>query len=262
MATKISWTNETWNPVTGCSHVSDGCRFCYAERLALRFGWSKKPWAAPYATENVRLHSERLHKPYGWRTPKRVFVNSMSDLFHPLVPDEFIAQVFAVMIDLPQHAFQILTKRPERAASWPGPWPEHIWMGTSVEDGRVAYRLDTLRACRAAVRFVSFEPLIGPISSIDLTGYAWAIVGGESGPHHRRMDHAWARFIRDACLVSSTAFFFKQDSGPRSELRPWLVEEDGTCWRWQQYPGQLTPPELVEQMVLPTPVLHGVMQVD
>lgn len=251
MASKISWTNETWNPVTGCSHVSDGCRFCYAERLSLRFGWSTEPWIAPYAAKNIRLHPNRLNKPRSWRTPKRVFVNSMSDLFHPLVPDDFIVQVFSAMVDLPQHVFQILTKRPERAATWPGPWPAHIWMGTSVEDERVVDRLDVLRACSAAIRFVSFEPLIGATGAIDLTGYAWAIAGGESGPGYRPMDHAWVRAIRDACLATDTAFFFKQDAGSRPELRPWVVEEDGTCWRWQQYPDERTPPEQVEQLALP-----------
>jgi len=172
-----------------------------------------------------------------WRQPCRVFVNSMSDLFHPLVPDEFVAQVFAVMSDLPQHTFQILTKRPERAASWPGPWPPNIWMGTSVEDSRVLDRIDALRYCSAVIRFVSAEPLLGSLGNPNLEGIHWVIVGGESGPHYRPMDHDWARELRDACVAAGIAFFFKQDSGPRTEMRPWL---DGMIW--EQYPNDLAPP--------------------
>jgi protein gp37 len=183
MPTKISWCDETWNAVTGCSRVSDGCKHCYAEALSLRFGWSKKPWAAANAAENVVLHPERLRKPYSFRQPSRVFVNSMSDLFHPLVPDDFIRQVWDVMLDLPQHTFQILTKRPERMALWPGPWPAHIWAGTSVEDHRVASRIFDLGTCDAAVKFLSCEPLIGPLSVSPLPlasmfrGMDWVIAG-------------------------------------------------------------------------------------
>lgn len=242
MSTRISWTNETWNPTTGCSHVSDGCRFCYAETLSLRFGWSKMPWTQKNAMENVILHPERLHKPRTWRTPRRVFVNSMSDLFHELIPSSFIAQVFSVMADLPRHTFQVLTKRPERAATWAGPWTDNIWMGTSVEDRRVIHRIHALRQCRAQIRFLSFEPLLGPVGEIDLVGIHWVIVGGESGPHYRPMDHAWARQIRDQCVAQSIAFFFKQSAAPRSEMGNMLLEEDGseTCWR--QYPNDLHPP--------------------
>src|SRR5918911_572945 len=186
MSTAISWTNETWNPATGCSRVSDGCRYCYAEALSLRRGWSTKPWTHNNARENVLLHHDRLRKPYTWKTPRMVFVNSMSDLFHELIPDEFIAQVFAVMADLPRHTFQVLTKRPERAAAWPGPWAPNIWMGTSVEDRRVLPRVDELRACAARLRFLSCEPLLGDLGPLDLTGIHWVIVGGESGPHIAR----------------------------------------------------------------------------
>lgn len=243
MGTIISWTDETWNPTTGCSRVSGGCRFCYAETLSLRFGWSKKPWTHNNAAENVVLHPERLRKPYAWKTPKRVFVNSMSDTFHELVPDEYIAQVFAVMADLPQHIFQVLTKRPERAADWPGPWPANVWMGTSVEDGRVTHRIDSLRRCKAQIRFLSCEPLLGDLGDIDLTGIQWVIAGGESGRHisgqpGRAMDHAWARSIRNQCLaaIPPAAFFFKQSSGYRTEMGTELIEEDGTSTIWRQYP--------------------------
>jgi protein gp37 len=237
MGTKIRWTNETWNPTTGCSRVSAGCKHCYAEHISLRFGFSKKPWTARNAKENVVLHPERLRKPYGWRAPKRVFVNSMSDLFHEAIPDDYIRDVFEVMADLPQHTFQVLTKRPERAASWEGPWTPNIWMGTSVEDRRVLARVDQLRCCSAAIRFISAEPLLGPLEALNLDGIDWVIVGGESGPGYRRMDHDWACGIRDKCVESGVAFFFKQDSGPRTEMRPWL---DGMSW--EQYPGDLVPP--------------------
>lgn len=238
--TIISWTNETWNPTTGCSRVSDGCRNCYAERLSLKFGWSKYPWTANHASENVICHPDRLRKPYAIKKPSRIFVNSMSDLFHPEIPDEFIARVFAVMNDLPQHTFQILTKRPERAATWFGPWTPNIWMGTSVEDSRVTHRIDALRQCHAITRFLSCEPLIGSLGDVDLSGIHWVIVGGESGPGYRPMHHDWARAIRDQCVRDHVAFFFKQDAAFRTETRPHL---DGM--KWAQYPGQLTPPEPV-----------------
>jgi len=246
MATLISWTDETWNPTTGCSKVSEGCRYCYAEALSLRFGWSKKPWTAPNAAENVIEHPERLSKPLTWKKPSRVFVNSMSDLFHEQVSDEFIAKVFAVMGATPQHTYQVLTKRPERARTWPGPWADNIWMGTSVEDQRVAGRIDALRDCGAKTKFLSCEPLIGRLDA-SLAGMGWIIVGGESGRHMkagnpRWMQQEWARHLRDLSIDAGAAYFYKQDAGIRTEMRPWLVEEDGSCWEWHQYPGQLTPP--------------------
>lgn len=247
--TAISWTNETWNPVTGCSRVSDGCRYCYAERLSLERGWSRVPWTAANAAENVRLRPERLGQPFRWREPRRVFVNSMSDLFHEMVPDEFIHRVMDVVEQTP-HTYQVLTKRSERLRRWER-WPANLWMGVSVEDDRVRHRIDDLRACGAAVRFISAEPLIGPLDLRGrLDGIHWVIVGGESGPHMtddnpRRMRMEWARAVRDACVAAGVAFFYKQDAGRRTELRPWLVEEDGSRWRWHQYPGQLTPPERV-----------------
>jgi len=223
MSTLISWTDETWNPTTGCSRVSEGCRNCYAERLSLRFGRSKKPWTVPNALENIRLHPERLRIPYTWRKPKRVFVNSMSDLFHPLIPDSFVAQVFAVMADVPKHTFQILTKRPERAATWPGLWTRNIWMGCSVENRTALSRIDAIRSCGALTKFVSLEPLLEDLGTLDLRGIHWAIVGGESGPKYRPMRRQWAESIRDQCRAQGVAFFFKQDSGPRTEMRPDLL---------------------------------------
>ena len=241
MSTLISWTDTTWNPTTGCSRVSEGCRFCYAETLSLRFGWSKKPWTAANAAENVLLHPERLRHPYRWKTPSRVFVNSMSDLFHEAIPDDFLTAVFSVMNDLPQHTFQILTKRPERAAAWSGPWAPNIWMGTSVEDERALHRIAALRRCPASTRFLSCEPLLGPLPHLDLAGIHWAIVGGESGRHMTRhperwMEHAWAREIRDLCGATGVPFFFKQSSGLRTEMGVELIEIDGSRAKHQQFP--------------------------
>jgi protein gp37 len=252
--TGIRWTNATWNPTTGCSKVSAGCKFCYAETLSLMRGWSKLPWTPANAAANVVLHEDRLRAPYKWREPSRVFVNSMSDLFHERVPDDFIARVFDVMSDTPQHTYQILTKRPERAAAWAGPWRANIWMGTSVENEAVMHRIDALRPCAAQTLFLSCEPLLGPLSNIDLHRIAWVIAGGESGFHLREprfkrrwMRMEWARELRDACVEAGVAFFFKQDSGARTELRPWLVEEDGSRWRYEQFPNEpLAAPVRVE----------------
>ena len=217
MGTKIGWADESWNPVTGCSKVSAGCENCYAERVSLDRGWSKKPWAAANAAENVILHPDRLDIPRRWREPRRIFACSMADLFHKLVPDAFLAAVFAVMVACSRHRFMILTKRPERAANWPGPWAPNIGMGTSVEDARVLHRIETLRRCPAARRFVSFEPLIGPVGPVDLTGIHMAIVGGESGPGFRPMHDDWARELRDQYLAR--AWPSSSSSTPRTGRR-------------------------------------------
>lgn len=250
--TAISWTatyhpngkvtpGSTWSPVSGCSHKSDGCSFCYAEALSLRFGWSKKPWTAVNARENVILHPERLQHPFKWRQPKKVFVCSMADLFHELVPDDFIAQVFATMNALPHLTFQVLTKRTARLASWPGPWTPNIWAGGTVEDRKALPRIDEVRRCGAAVHYLSFEPLLEDLGPLDLTGIHWAIIGGESGKHisshpERQMDHAWARSIRDQCVAASVAVWFKQSSGVRSETGTELIEVDGSRTTWRQFP--------------------------
>lgn len=244
--TAISWTNHTWNPVHGCSRVSEGCRNCYAERLSLKRGWTEAPWTGPNAAQNVRLMPHKLTEPRKWKEPARVFVNSMSDLFHELIPDTYVYQVFDVMEAAEHLTFQVLTKRPKRAALWQR-WPANVWMGTSIEDARAIHRLDDLRSCGAAVKFVSAEPLIGPWPvQVDLSGFAWLIVGGESGEGRRPMPHAWARHIRDLCTDQNVAYFFKQSSAYRTELGTSLRHEDGTFWVWQQYPGQLTPPQPAE----------------
>lgn len=243
--TKISWTNLTWNPVHGCSRVSEGCRHCYAEVLSLRRGWTNLPWTSTNALVNVQLKPHKLQEPYKLKKPSRVFVNSMSDLFHEQVPDDYIAQVFGIMNDLPQHDFQILTKRPSRAEAWPGPWSPNIWMGTSVESNKELHRLQELRTCLAKRKFISFEPLIGPIGSdIALSGFDWVIVGGESGSGYRPMPHSWVRDIRDACIDQVVAFFFKQSAAHRNEVGGSLLHEDGEFYIWRQFPNDLRPPIL------------------
>jgi len=208
----IEWTEATWNPVTGCDRVSPGCDNCYAERLAKRLqAMGNARYANGFA---VTLHPDVLDLPLRWRTSRRVFVNSMSDLFHPKVPTGFIEAAFDVMVRAPHHTFQILTKRPKRAVALADklPWPANIWLGVSVEDQPRAWRVDDLRKVPTAVRFLSVEPLLGPVD-LDLTGISWVIVGGESGPGARPMDPKWARDIRDACRRSNVPFFFKQWGG-------------------------------------------------
>lgn len=234
--TSIAWTEETWNPVVGCSHVSAGCAHCYAERLALRYGWSKTPWTAQNAAENVQLKHDRLGQPFSWKRPRMVFVNSMSDLFHERVPDVYLDLVFDVIRQTPQHTYQILTKRPERAAEYRRWYAPNVWIGTSIEDRRSLARIDRLCGCIAPVRFVSFEPLLEDLGEFSLGFIDWAIVGGESGPGYRPMDHAWARRIRDIAARDGAAFFFKQSAGPRPGMGAELVEEDGTRREWKAWP--------------------------
>jgi protein gp37 len=226
----IEWTEATWNPVTGCSKVSPGCAHCYAERLSLRFGWSQRPWTPEYAEENVRLHPERLSQPSRWRRPRVVFVNSMSDLFHENVPEAFIEEVFATMLAAERHVFQILTKRHDRLRDLAPslPWPENVWMGVSIENSRWVERADALRDVPAAVRFISAEPLLGPLDALDLDGIDWLIVGGESGPRHRPIREEWVRDLRDRAEAVDVAFFFKQWGGRTSKARG--RDLDGSEW--------------------------------
>lgn len=218
---EIEWTDTTWNPVTGCSKVSPGCAHCYAERLSLRFGHSTVPWTPANAEQNVVLHPERLNAPLGWRQPRKVFVNSMSDLWHPLVPGDFIHQVFRVMQATARHTYQILTKRPElmrhwfedAGVQWAAEPLQNVWLGTSIENDRWVGRADDLRATPAAIRFISAEPLLAPLPSLDLTAIDWLIVGGESGSSHRPMDESWVLSLREMADSAGTAFFFKQWGG-------------------------------------------------
>jgi protein gp37 len=242
----IEWTDATWNPVTGCSKVSPGCAHCYAEKLALtrlagRNGYPGLPWTPTNAARNVILHPDRLQLPTRWRQPRRVFVNSMSDLFHELVPDPYVRQVFDVMARCPQHEFQVLTKRPERMLELHRLWTDHhgvlpnVWLGTSIENDRWTARADALRAVPAAVRFISAEPLLGPLPSLDLAGIDWLIVGGESGPGHRAIDPDWVRDLRDRATATDVAYFFKQWGGHRPKARG--RELDGRTW--DEYPADV-----------------------
>jgi protein gp37 len=214
-ATTIEWTNMTWNPVTGCTKISQGCKHCYAERMAKRL----RTMGSPRYKNGFQLtvHADLVDLPRHWRQPRLIFVNSMSDLFHEDVPIDFIKQVFNTMQACPQHVFQVLTKRSNRLRELANhlPWPANVWMGVSVEDERVAHRIDDLREVPAAIRFLSCEPLIGPLPNLDLHGIDWVIVGGESGPGARPMWPEWVRCIRDRCEAAQVAFFFKQWGGVR-----------------------------------------------
>jgi len=224
--TTIEWTDATWNPVAGCAVLTAGCTNCYAMRMAARLdamgvqkyaGLTRKSGERQVWTGKIYCDEAALAVPASWRAPRKIFVNSMSDLFHQDVPVEFIRKVWSVMASTPQHTYQILTKRPERMAevlsSGEFPVLGNVWLGTSVEDGAVIARLDHLRATPAAIRFVSFEPLIGSVAGADLANIDWAIVGGESGPRSRPMLEAWVDEIYDLCDASGTAFFFKQWGG-------------------------------------------------
>lgn len=224
----IEWTDATWNPVTGCTRISAGCDHCYAEALAFRL-----QRMGQYKYRNgfeVTLHPQALDQPRRWKGPRRIFVNSMSDLFHARVPHAFVVRIWEVMAECPQHTFQVLTKRPERMARFTQehPAPANVWLGTSVEDGWVAQRIDRLRACRAEVRFLSCEPLIGPLPGLDLVGIHWVITGGESGEGARPCDQAWVREIRDQCLAAGVAFFHKQWGGRTPKSGGRLL--DGRTW--------------------------------
>lgn len=215
---KIEWTEMTWNPVTGCTKISQGCKNCYAERMAKRL---KAMGNGRYRNGfRVTLHPDLIEMPYRWREPRLVFVNSMSDLFHESVPLSFIKQAFETMVGCPQHTFQLLTKRSHRLRELAPklPWPKNLWIGVSVEDERVVSRIDDLAAVPAAIRFLSCEPLIGPLDHLPLRGIDWVIVGGESGPRARPMEKAWVESILRQCRAADVPFFFKQWGGVRKDL--------------------------------------------
>jgi protein gp37 len=228
----IEWTDATWNPVTGCTQVSPGCDHCYALTFAERFrGVPNHPYEQGF---NLRLWPERLELPLRWKKPRRVFVNSMSDLFHADVPEEFIRQVFDTMVQADRHTYQILTKRPQRLARLGKSlrWPPHIWIGVSVESNDYAWRADYLRKVPAVVRFISAEPLLGPVDQLNLDGLHWVITGGESGAAHRRCDPAWVRDVRDRCVAAGVAYFHKQWGGRTPKAGGRLL--DGRTW--DQFP--------------------------
>ena len=224
----IEWTECTWNPVTGCTKVSPGCLHCYAERMALRLQAIGHP---NYVNGfKVTLHEHMLGLPLKWRKPRMVFVNSMSDLFHRDVPVEFIQRVFAVMREASHHTFQVLTKRSARLAELDQEieWPENVWMGVSVENEDYLFRVDDLRRTHARVKFLSLEPLLGPLPNLDLEGIDWVIVGGESGPGARPLRPEWVIEIRDRCLEAGVPFFFKQWGGVRRKQNGRLLQ--GRTW--------------------------------
>jgi protein gp37 len=282
--TAIEWTQapgykgETWNPVTGCDRVSPGCANCYALDLAARL---KRMGQKRYQRDGdpkssgpgfgLTLHPDKLEEPLRWRKPRMVFVNSMSDLFHEEIPDSYIARVFSVMAEAGQHVFQVLTKRPERMRDLLQEWDRHddvlngpatklwpppnVWLGTSIENRRFIHRADLLRETPAAVRFISAEPLLGPLvyddvmpgvyrgwrnsadgvaPELDLTDIDWLICGGESGSGHRRIDPQWVRDLRDAAVENETAFFVKQGSGLRSGMQGTLPDD---LWAYKEFPS-------------------------
>ena len=234
--TGIEWTDATWNPVTGCTKISAGCDNCYAERFAERFrGVKDHPFEAGF---DLTLRPARLEQPLKWQKPMMIFVNSMSDLFHKKIPFDYVEKVFATMEQAHWHTFQVLTKRSSRMRDFvktryvDRKVPENIWLGTSVEDGSKKSRIQHVRDTNATVRFLSIEPLIGPMGKIDLSGIHWVIVGGESGPRARPIDPDWVREVRDQCVKEEVPFFFKQWGGfsPKSNGRK-LDKR-----KWDQYP--------------------------
>ena len=245
--TTIEWTDATWNPVAGCQVITPGCTNCYAMRMAARLeamgvekyeGLTRKSGNRYVWTGKVRLDEETLETPLRWKKPRKIFVNSMSDLFHDDVPEDFIRRVWSVMEQTPRHTYQILTKRPERmrevVTKLGLPAMEHVWLGTSVEDAGVLPRLDDLRATPAIIRFVSFEPLIGSVREADLADIHWAIVGGESGPRARPMAPEWVDEIRLNCLGTGTAFFFKQWGGKNKKAAGRMLHGQ----EWNNLPAQ------------------------
>jgi protein gp37 len=209
----IEWTETTWNPLTGCTKISPGCTHCYAERMSLRL---QAIGQSNYANGfKLTLHQHMLEVPLRWKKPRLIFVNSMSDLFHKDSPEEFILQVFDVMRRASWHVFQVLTKRSDRLLKLSPKidWPDNVWMGVSVEREDYRFRIDHLRQTEGKVRFLSLEPLLGPLGALNLDGIHWVIAGGESGPGARPMDEAWVTEIRDQCLEAEVPFFFKQWGG-------------------------------------------------
>lgn len=224
----IEWTDATWNPVTGCTKVSPGCKNCYAHRMANRL---QAMGNARYLNGfDVTLHEDLIDRPLEWRRPRLIFVNSMSDLFHRDVPTEFVQRIFRTMSLASHHTFQILTKRPDRLAKLAAllPWPDNVWVGVSIESESYQSRIRSLIRVSAAVRFLSIEPLLGPIPRLPLRGIDWVIVGGESGPHSRTCEASWVRQIRDRCIETRTPFFFKQWGGKRKSATGRIL--DGRTW--------------------------------
>lgn len=233
---KIEWTDATWNPIRGCTKISPGCKHCYVERFAERFrGVAGHPFEQGF---DLRLVTEKVDAPLHWKRPQRIFVNSMSDLFHEDVPLSYIERIFGVMNQANWHQYQVLTKRAERleAVSSQLPWAPHIWMGVSVENQDYLWRIDHLRRTKAHIKFLSVEPLLGPLGTVSLRGIDWVIAGGESGPGARPMEVSWLKDIRDQCLQAGVAFFFKQWGGVQKKRNG--RELEGRTW--DEMPGLIT----------------------
>jgi protein gp37 len=227
-STKIEWTNQTWNPTTGCTKLSSGCVNCYAEKLSNRL---KAMRVDKYKNGfDLTLHRDIVKLPLKWKTPSLIFVNSMSDLFHEDIPDAFIFEIFHVMSEASWHTFQILTKRSSRLLSLSSSiiWPSNVWMGVTIEESAYKYRIDELRETDAKIKFLSVEPLLGPIPEINLQRIDWVIVGGESGPKARPIKEEWVKDIRDQCLANRTLFFFKQWGGFQKKKNGRVLE--GKIW--------------------------------
>jgi len=241
LGSSIEWTQSTWNPLTGCNKISLGCENCYAERMSRRLQAMGHP---NYANGfRVTLHQHMLEAPLLWRRPQLIFVNSMSDLFHELVPDWFILKTFATMLQCERHRFQVLTKRSARLSHLAPllPWPANIWMGVSVETSEYAFRIDDLKQTPAKVKFISFEPLLGPVQRLDLEGIDWVIVGGESGPQARPVRHEWVASVRDMCTRACVPFFFKQWGGRRRKSAGRFL--DGRTWEEMPRNNRIVAPE-------------------
>ena len=247
-STAIEWTNATWNSVTGCTKIGPGCDNCYAERFAERWrGVAGHPYEQGF---DLRLWPNRLSQPAAWKKPRMIFVNSMSDLFHKEVDRSFIDKMFDVMERVDRHVYQVLTKRSSLMRAYvrdryrTGKVPTHIWLGVSIEDAKHTIRVEHLRQANSEARFISFEPLLGPITDINLRGIAWAIVGGESGPRARPMDESWVRWIRDICDRDGVAFFFKQWGGPRPKSGGRLLDGE----EWNGFPWQIVPKPILNDI--------------
>ena len=253
---KIEWTESTWNPVTGCTKISSGCKNCYAERMANRLKMMGQP---NYVNGfQVTIHEHVLDYPLNWKKPKTIFVNSMSDLFHEQVPESFIIRVFEIMKKAHWHRFQILTKRSKRLRIMNSKldWPENVWMGVSVEDDSVKFRIDDLRDVSAAIRFLSCEPLIGMIESIDLKNINWVIVGGESGPYARELKKDWIIKIKEQCERQDVPFFFKQWGGVNKKKSGRLL--DGKIWDEMPEPKSIVSKKDWHNKKIQPTNLHGV----
>lgn len=247
-ATEIEWTDATWNPVTGCTKIGPGCDNCYAERFAERWrGIKDHPYEQGF---DLRLWPERLKQPALWKKPRMIFVNSMSDLFHKDIDRKYIDRVFDVMENVNWHVYQVLTKRSSLMRKYVSERyrgnkvPNNIWLGVSVEDAAHKSRIQHLRGVNSEARFISFEPLLGPIGEVVLTGIAWAIVGGESGPRARPMKPEWATALRDTCQAYNVAFFFKQWGGARPKSGGRLLEGR----EWNGFPWQVVPERIMKNL--------------